>query len=66
MGHRFEACESDYRRGSRLLEAVKEVQEKVAAAFDIAPLGSEAFDDYVRGQMAIWKKLVQETGIKPE
>jgi len=47
--------------------AQREVQDKLATmGFDVSTMGPEAFAPYVVDQIAAWRKLAQETGIKPE
>jgi tripartite-type tricarboxylate transporter receptor subunit TctC len=51
------------------MEALEEpaVRKRLAQiGFEVDPLGPEAFDRYVREQLAYWGKLVRDAGIQPE
>ena len=47
--------------------AVPEVREKLAGiGFDVSQLGPAAFAAYVKAEIASWRRLAQEAGVKPE
>ncbi len=47
--------------------ATRELQDRLSGiGFDIAPMGPDVFGPYVREQIAIWGRLIRDSGIKPE
>ncbi|HSQ03416.1 MAG TPA: tripartite tricarboxylate transporter substrate binding protein [Burkholderiales bacterium] len=47
--------------------ARQEIKDKLAnIGFEVAPMGPEAFGDYIRQQVAYWGKMIKAAGIQPE
>ncbi len=47
--------------------ATPDVRDRLAAlGFEVAPLGPEALDRYVREQLQVWGRMIRDAGIAPE